>query len=234
MRRRTTRNTTNPKAAVAYLRTSTDDQQLGPAAQRTAIERWAAGQGVEVVAWHEDHVSGAALPSERPALTAALADLRVKGAGLLVAAKRDRIARDPVVARLIEREAESHGSRVVSVAGEGDGDTPEAVFQRGIADLVAELERGKIRQRTKDALQVKKSRGERVGSIPFGCRLADDGVHLVADEAEQEAISHVRTLRAAGMSLQAIADRLEADGIKARGVRWYAMTVGRILDREAA
>ena len=40
--------------AVAYVRMSTERQDLSPAAQRAAIERWAAGAGVAVVAWHDD------------------------------------------------------------------------------------------------------------------------------------------------------------------------------------
>ena len=38
--------------AVAYVRMSTDRQDLSPDAQRAAIERWAKGAGVKVVAWH--------------------------------------------------------------------------------------------------------------------------------------------------------------------------------------
>ncbi len=46
---------------------------------------------------------------------------------------------------------------------------------------------------TKAALQAKKRRGERVGSIPFGSRLGADG-HLEPDPAEQDVI---RILKAA-------------------------------------
>ena len=45
--------------AVGYVRVSTDDQNLGPQAQRAAIESWAAREGVQVAAWHVDQgVSG--------------------------------------------------------------------------------------------------------------------------------------------------------------------------------
>jgi hypothetical protein len=74
---RTRRNNANPAAAVAYLRVSTDDQALGPEAQRAAIEAWAAARGVAVVAWFCDQgVSGAAAIDKRPALLDALAALR--------------------------------------------------------------------------------------------------------------------------------------------------------------
>jgi hypothetical protein len=86
------KNRANLKAAVAYLRVSTEDQQLGPEAQRAAIEAWAAREGVQVVAWHLDQgVSGGADVEDRPGLVAAL---RVERAGILLVAKRDRLARE--------------------------------------------------------------------------------------------------------------------------------------------
>ena len=51
----------NMTKAVAYLRVSTDDQNLGPQAQFVAIQRFASSKGIEIVAVHEDHgVSGGA------------------------------------------------------------------------------------------------------------------------------------------------------------------------------
>ena len=44
----------DPNVVVAYVRVSTDEQKIGPEAQRAAIEAWARAAGVQVVAWHED------------------------------------------------------------------------------------------------------------------------------------------------------------------------------------
>jgi hypothetical protein len=38
---KTRKPTTDPKRAVAYIRVSTDEQSLGPAAQLAALEAWA-------------------------------------------------------------------------------------------------------------------------------------------------------------------------------------------------
>ena len=55
------KKTANPKIAVAYLRVSTDDQKLGPQAQRAQIEAWATKESIEVASWHLDEgVSGGA------------------------------------------------------------------------------------------------------------------------------------------------------------------------------
>ena len=90
--------------AIAYLRCSTHRQDLSPDAQRGAIQKWAKCEGVTVVGWHEDKgVSGGAELEDRPALVAALEAVKAEAAGLLVVAKRDRLARDVLTAALVER-----------------------------------------------------------------------------------------------------------------------------------
>jgi hypothetical protein len=84
----------DPAVAVAYIRVSTDDQNLGPDAQRASIAAWAARQGVRVVVWCIDKgVSGGKPVEDRPALLEALEAVRGRHAGLLVAAKRPYRAR---------------------------------------------------------------------------------------------------------------------------------------------
>src|SRR5580692_8132311 len=91
----------SPLVAVAYIRVSKDEQKLGPEAQRASIEAWAAREGVSVASWQVDQGVCSVTPIEgRPALLAALGALREYGAGVLVVAKRDRIARDVVLSAL--------------------------------------------------------------------------------------------------------------------------------------
>ena len=229
------RPSTSPALAVAYLRVSTDEQALGPEAQRAALTRWAASAGVEIVAWHLDHgVSGAAPVDRRPGLLAALADLAEHGAGLLVVAKRDRLARDVLAAAMIEQLAGRAGARIVSAAGEGtdgEADDPAAQLMRRMVDAFAEYERALIGARTRAALAVKRSRGERVGELPLGRTVAADGVALVADPAEARAVELVHELRAEGLSVRAIADELNRRGVPARGERWHPTTVQRLVRR---
>ncbi|MBK6464202.1 MAG: recombinase family protein [Myxococcales bacterium] len=86
--------TGNPLAAVAYLRVSTSDQALGLDAQKVEIEGWAARAGVVVVSWHVDRgVSGGSTIADRPGMLEAFGALEAHNAGLLVVAKRDRLAR---------------------------------------------------------------------------------------------------------------------------------------------
>jgi DNA invertase Pin-like site-specific DNA recombinase len=218
--------------AVAYIRVSTDDQRLGPEAQRAAIETWAAREGVHVAAWHVDvGVSGATVIEARPGLCAALASLRDHAAGLLVVAKRDRIARDVVVAAMAERAAVASGARLVAADGTANGDSPADAFMRTVIDGAAAYERGLIRARTKAALAAKSSRGERVsGGIPFGFRLATDSVHLEQVVQEQQTIARARMLASEDKSLREIASNLAIEGYVSRTGRPFAPTqVARML-----
>src|ERR1039457_5702088 len=135
----------SPLVAVAYIRVSKDEQKLGPEAQRAAVEAWAAGGGVPVVAWRLDQgVCSVTAIDQRPALVAAPASLREHGAGVLVVAKRDRISRDVVLTAMVERAAQSSGSTVMSAAGEGNGTAPADQFMRTVIDGAAQYERALI------------------------------------------------------------------------------------------
>lgn len=219
----------DPLRAVAYVRVSTDEQQLGPDAQRRAIEGWAVANAVTIVSWHVEHVTGAADIEARPALTEALGSLRPSAAGVLVVAKRDRLARDSYVAMGIERAAGRSGARVLTADGTGNGDTAADAFMRAILDAAAAYERALIRARTKAAMAVKRARGELVGSVPFGFRLAADGRTLEHNVAERDVVSQIHALRAEGRTHEGIAAELNARGVVARGARWHATTIGRLL-----
>ena len=220
MVRRTTLN--NPRTAVGYIRVSTEEQHLGPEAQRAAIVAWAAREGVSVLSWHTDAgVSGAAELDNRPALAAALGALRADGAGLLVVAKRDRLARDCYVAAAIDRAVATAGARVVSADGTCNGNTPADDFMRTILDAAAQYERALIRGRTKAALAAKRAKGERTGTVPYGFT-ADAAGRLVECAAELAVIAQVRALRGAGMTFRGIVSELARAGVVGR--------TGRALD----
>lgn len=236
----------NSKKAVAYIRVSTDDQALGPEAQRRAIEQWAARGGIEVVDWHEDlGVSGGRPLEECPGLLAAVDSLSEHRAGVLIVAKRDRLARDVMKAAMVEALAERQGAVVSSAAGEGEGTDPTAALMRRIVDAFAEYERALIRARTKAAMGVKKARNERVGSIPYGYMLDEDGptrtdasgqeraYRLKKNPEEQRVIRFILEERQFGASYKTIIRALEAVGYKPRsGGRWYPTQIRRILEAQ--
>jgi site-specific DNA recombinase len=222
---------TDPKVVVGYVRVSTDEQALGPEAQLQAIHSWCDAEGASLAAVHDDiGVSGATPVEKRPGLNLALDALAEHGAGVLLVAKRDRLARDVVVGAVAERMAERLGARVMSADGTGNGDGPEHQLMRHLIDCFASYERALIGARTKAALRVKKLRGERVGAIPLGYRLADEEGKLEKDPREQAAIALVHELRGKGMTLRAIDKELQARGFRPRGGRyWHVQTLSNIL-----
>jgi DNA invertase Pin-like site-specific DNA recombinase len=215
-------------ASFAYLRVSTEQQQQSGAgldAQEDACRRVA---GDLAGVYRDEGVSGKSGLDKRPALLNLIAELD-KG-DVLVVAKRDRLGRDPLVVAMIEAAVRRKGARIVSAAGEGtDSDSPTDVLMRRIVDAFAEYERLVIGARTKAALQAKRMRGERTGSIPYGYRLDQDGKRLLPDAGEQEILGQVRQLQAEGLSLRAIAARLEAQGYRSRGAGWHPQTIKNIL-----
>ena len=225
----------DPHTAVAYLRVSTEEQHLGPDAQRAAISVWAQREDVAIVAWHTDAgLSGSAEVADRPGLALALGALRAHGAGRLVVARRDRLARDVYLAAAIDRAVESVGARVVTADGTANGDTPADAFMRTILDGAAQYERALIRARTKAALAVKRDRGEVFNHAPYGWK--DDGAgRLVPCKEEQRAITLAAQLRERGLTIRAMVSALAGEGITTRSggkpnVRFvHALTVAKAV-----
>jgi DNA invertase Pin-like site-specific DNA recombinase len=203
----------DPKRAIAYLRVSRDTQELSPDAQREAIRGWCAAAGVALVGTYEDlGICGADPVDDRPGLLAAIAALREHGAGILLVGKRDRLARETLEVALAERLVRDAGA-VVRAADRSDRLEDDGTWlQTRIEDIFAEVELRRIRRRTREALAVKKARGEHCGGVPRGMKI--DGTRLVPDlDSDGLAMARrARELRAAGATFRRIADQLELEG----------------------
>ncbi len=107
---------------------------------------------------------------------------------------------------------------------------PQASWTREALDLARAYERAVIRSRTRAALAAKRARGERLGTLPYGYRLAADGLHLLADEAEQAVIENVRRLAREGLSQRAIVIELASGGVVGRkGAPLQQTQIARLL-----
>jgi DNA invertase Pin-like site-specific DNA recombinase len=222
--------------AAIYGRCSTDEQResgAGIAAGLDACRAYAERQGWEIAGEFADEgVSGATGLDKRPALLQAIGSM-AKGDVLLVS-KRDRLGREQMAIAMIEAAVRRKTGRIISVAGEGtETDSPGDVLMRRMVDAFSEYERLVIKARTKAALQAKKRRGERVGTIPIGYDLADDGVKLVRNDPEQAALALIVSLRLKGMTMQAITDHMNNERVptKRAGSRWHLKTIDRVLRR---
>jgi DNA invertase Pin-like site-specific DNA recombinase len=221
-------------ATYAYLRVSTDQQADSGAGLDAQLDACTKAAGTLAGVYRDESISGAAGLEKRPALLEAIATL--KREDVLMVAKRDRLGRDPLVVAMIESAVTRKGARIQSAAGEGtEGNAPGDILMRRMVDAFAEYERLIIGARTKSALQAKRVRGERVGHIPFGKRLAADAVHLEDEPTEQATIRQIATLKASGLSLRRIAHDLNRQGsLKRDGSPWNHVNLHTLCTRDGA
>ena len=217
--------------AIGYIRVSTEGQvQDGVSldAQRAKIEAWCALNDYTLAAVHVDAGISGKSADNRPGLQAALNDCR-KGSALVVYSL-SRLARSTKDTISISERLAKAGADLVSLSERIDTTTAAGKMVFRMLAVLAEFERDQISERTTTAMQFKKTKGERVGAIPYGSRLADDGVNLLPDPVEQAVIAQARELRAAGLSLRAIAAELDRQGVKARnGQRFQSEQVRRMV-----
>lgn len=204
----------DPTRAVAYLRVSTEEQRFSTEVQRNEIEEWSKRSGVTVCAWFLEQLTGGAPLEDRPVLLDAIAALRPNNAGLLLALRRDRLARDVPTAVALEKATAQQGARVFTVDGVASGEDPTDVFLRHVLDAVAQLERSFISSRTRAVAQLKKSRKEVYGHAPYGFRIEDR--RIVPDEREQTIAHILRTLHDQGLSIRRLTKVAAARGYVSR------------------
>jgi len=215
---------------VIYLRVSTDQQVnsgLGLEAQRDMCLR-VVKPGSQVIEFADEGFSGALEMEKRPALIAALQVLERDD--ILVIAKRDRIGRDPIVNAMIERAVERKKAKMMTASGDvRDDNDPSSILMRRMVDAFAEYERLIIGARTKVALQVKKKKGERVGRIPYGFELDEDGIRLKVNPDEQYTLKLMNQMRSEGHSLREISEQLNFYNRMNRKGPWNHVSISRVI-----
>lgn len=226
------------KTAIGYVRVSSEEQAdsgLGLEAQRERIRAFCTLKGLELAEVFEDAgVSGGKPLESRPAGAKLLASAR-KGKPVVVVAKLDRLFRSVADAAGIIADFDRKGIELVAISEGFDMTNMYGRAMAQMASVFAELERAMIRERTRSALSIKRTRGERISRhAPFGWEFGADG-KLVENLAEQEAIILMRGLRSEGKGYEEIAGLLNGTSIKPkRAERWARATVRAILNRKAA
>ena len=207
---------------IGYLRVSTDEQadsRLGLDAQREAIASYAAAHGWDVEWYADEGASGKTL--DRPQLQAALARLRDRRSDVsgLVVAKLDRLSRSVAdFAGLLETAQRQRWS-VVAIDLGVDTSTSAGELVANVMAAVARWERRVIGERTSAALRAAQRRGVHVGRP------------VTLPPASEARLVELRT---AGLTLAAVAERLNAEAIPtAHGGRWHPSTVTKVLNRLA-
>lgn len=224
---------------IAYYRVSTAKQGqsgLGLEGQKAAVEAYAKQIGARIVASYREVETGKL--ADRPELARALPHAK-RSKATLVVAKLDRLARNVAFLSALMRS----GAEFVCC------DNPHAnKLTIHILAAVAEDEAERISERTKAALQAAKARGVKLGSarpghwegkeqtridgLAKGRVIAAKVVTERAAEAYADLAPSMKQWRADGVSLQAIADRLNNEGhTTRRGKPWNPVQVMRVLER---
>jgi DNA invertase Pin-like site-specific DNA recombinase len=204
---------------------------LGLEAQKYSCIQYAQKFGHEVSQFYIDEGYSSALPvHKRPSLMQAVAEIEKDD--ILLVAKRDRLGRDVLIIGVLEDEIRKKQAKVISCSGEGtQDDEPCSLLMRRMIDSFAEFERHIIKARTKAAMAVKKRRNERVGYIPYGYKLAENGVNIVANEEEINMITMIICMRQMGYTFRKISSELNFEGKLNRGKPWLYVSVFNLLSR---
>jgi DNA invertase Pin-like site-specific DNA recombinase len=210
--------TNDSVTAIGYVRVSTADQAgsgAGLLAQRAAIEAACCQRGWQLSDVIQDAgQSGRTL--SRPGLQHALEALAACRAQVFVVAKLDRLSRSLMdFAGLMER-SRSEGWALVALDLGVDTSTPQGEMMAAVMASFAQYERRLIGQRTKEALDARRSQGVKLGRPTVVSR---------------ELRMRIQQLRDSGMSFRAIAAELESQGVAAPrgGTRWHGNSVRRLL-----
>jgi len=189
--------------------------------------------------FHEEAVSGTVEGIDRPQFSDMLAQIEaVLAANLerpitaIVVERMDRLARDLMVSELLLAECRKRGIKIYS-ADQGmlidmasDGGDPTRVLIRQIMGALAQWEKSNLVKKLRSARDRMRARGERCeGPKPFG--------HF---PGEQAIMNSIFELKAAGMTLQRMADFLNESGVNnknSRDGKWSKTVVANFLVRHA-
>lgn len=204
--------------AIGYVRVSTREQgENGHSleGQATRLREVAAREGLELIEVVAEVASGA--KADREALAEVQRRVLAGEAQAIVFPKVDRLGRSMVHLLKVVAWAQENGVDLLA-ADEGwqvrDGQQVDKMLPFRLAMAQVELER--IRERTRDGLRAARAKGVQLGHKPENTALEAAAVEL----------------RRQGLTLQAIADRFNAEGhTTARGADHTAMTVYRMIER---
>ena len=223
--------------AVGYIRVSTEEQSregVSLAGQRAKLDAWASLHDHELAQVFDDAGISGKRADNRPGLQAAI-DLACRFRCPLVVYSLSRLTRSVQDALTIAKTLEKHGADLVSLSESLDTTSAAGRMVFRMLSVLAEFERDQLAERTKMALGHLRQQGVRIsGHPPFGFKLADDGRHLIEDQAEQAVLKDIVARRQAGASYGRLANHLNNLGIPPKAsAKWQPASVRAVLLRHA-
>lgn len=150
-------------------------------------------------------------------------DLILRG-DVFVVYMLDRLCRDFYQMGYAKTLIEMKGATLMSVKEKDINRT-----MMGFTAVMADTQKQQIRERTKDALQLLKSLGYRVGRIPYGYCLGE-AQKIIVNDKEQIILQKIEKLSQEGETMRGIARCLRKDGIYNReGNPFSHVSIHKIL-----
>ncbi len=224
------------KTAVLYCRVSTDFQATNGVSiknQQQLLRNYTEQNGYEnIIELADEGFSGK--NTNRPAFTRLLELVKQKTIDAVIVYSLSRFARNTMDTLRTIEVLTKHNVTFISLSEKIETDSAVGKFFLSVLASLSELERNQISERTKSALQYKKSKMELIGSVPYGYDCFD-GKNLTENSEEQATLKLMRELRANKHSYSAIVNRLTEVGAKnKRGdVRWHKSAVIRFLKKKS-
>jgi DNA invertase Pin-like site-specific DNA recombinase len=231
---------------VAYVRVSAAAQAEGGvslAAQRAKVAAYAEAFDLDLMEVVED-AAESAKSLDRPGLRRALALLEGGGAEALLVTKLDRLSRSVVdmdaLIRTYFGEHARHPATLLSVGDHIDTRTAAGRLVLNVLVSVAQWERERCGERTREALAHLKTEGVRLGGAALGwtrTEETDEGGRRATAEVgdEAETVERILGLRDEGRGYREIAAVLAAEGRRTKsGGRWHHETIRRVVARATA
>ena len=222
------------KRAVGYLRVSTLEQAsegLSLANQEAKIKAFATAKDWDLIGiFRDEGISAKDL--NRDGIQQVIQGCHRHEFDVVIIYKLDRLTRSVRdLGYLTQDVFEKNGVDFSSIQDNFDTTTANGLLVLNILGSVAQWERDIIAERTREVLRYKALQGKRVGQIPYGWCLGEDGDSLQAIEHEQAAISMMKHLRGRGLSYRAICQELTRRDYTPVGRKWYPMSVSNILKK---
>ncbi len=212
-------------------------------AQKDIIKQYCERKGYKLVKIYSEQISGSSICLERKEFKKVIVDLTNKKASGIVVTKFDRLSRNlkDMVTIIDEYFKDKYKIHFIDF-DHVDLSTPEGMFQLNLFSSFAQLERSMIAKRTKNVLDYKKKKNEKLGGfVPWGFKVEEvnDGhkiiKKLIDNPEEKLLIDELKKLKDdEGKTYRELAELLVERNIKNRNgnVKWQPIQILKIIHPE--
>lgn len=223
---------------VSDSRTSQDSQSCET--QEELCRSWAHSMQMTVASVHHDKSISGKTAANRPGLQEAI-NQAIRHKGVLVCYSLSRFARNLRETLHLADILKEQKANLACVKEQFDTSSYSGKFVFHLFAALQEMEREQIAARTRDAMLQHQANGRRMSDrAPYGWRVdPNDPKRIIEDAEEQRAMRQVAVWKTAGNTLEQICGKLNAAGVKYRGVmdreahhnEWTRLRVFRVLAR---